>query len=164
MNGVQFREKMRGPSREIVRGQISKEMRALQSGEQSGHFRRDVRGIAEHAAALGDPDSAVLARPRINVLKQVAMNGAIVADAQAPGGSGVPRPLPHRVDFEGIEIGANAKAGAVLQNRCSRITIGIGRAFVHALYHIFEIATHRHDPRHCEQREAIQTKAAAARV
>ena len=54
----------------------------FQTREQRPHLLADVLGIAEDASAFAEPNSPGPSGPGVQVLKEMAVNGAIVGDRQ----------------------------------------------------------------------------------
>ena len=125
MNGVQFRQDVRGATGELERHQSFQVVGFLKSIEQLRQLKRDMFGIAEHAAILRNPDGANLARPCIYVLKQVEMNRSIVRDVEIACRQLFGGALAGNFGFERFQPVLFAKIELVDENGCIRITVRI---------------------------------------
>ena len=93
MDGIQLRENMGGSEGEVSGTQPAKLLVCREVGKQPLHLSLDVLGITKCTSLLGDPDAPNLSRPDIDVLKQVSVNGAVVAGTQTTSWKGLAESL-----------------------------------------------------------------------
>ncbi|TDX62729.1 hypothetical protein EDE12_10965 [Methylosinus sp. sav-2] len=95
--------------------------------------------VAEHARALGDSHGKETAGPAIDVSENMAMDGAIMSNAEAPRRQRFGKPLRRRIRFECVEIGLRAKSKTIFQNPRSAIAIGIDDGAIHCALSFFRV-------------------------
>jgi hypothetical protein len=83
MNGIEFRKEVSGVLCKCRDIQASKISLGRQIPEQAPHLTIYVLRIRKHASPFRDPNSANPACPRIYVLKQMAMYGAVMGVTQS---------------------------------------------------------------------------------
>ena len=89
------------------------------------HLARDVVWVTEGAVALVNSHGAVVASPAIDVLKQVAVESAIMGGVQSP-----LRKRFRKAELDGngfvlIQSSLIAKSGAIAQHRRADIAVGV---------------------------------------
>lgn len=89
VNGVQLGEEAGGGVDEFFRSCTGDKGSFCKRIEQQVHLPLNVLGKAEHRAALGNPDRAILARPGIDILEQVAVDGTVVGWVEFAGWQGL---------------------------------------------------------------------------
>jgi len=102
-----------------------------QASEQGIHLARDVLRVAERALALEYAHSAEASRPGIDVLEEVAMDGAVVGDAQAALRQRLFGTLRRHGKFVAFERFGPAQARSVFQDRGVRIAVDFVSGIVH---------------------------------
>ncbi len=83
MDGIELGEKMRGSLSENHRIESTKTLLSRELTKQPSHFAIDVLRIAERASLLGDAHGSNFSCPGVDVLKQVSVNGAVMAGSQS---------------------------------------------------------------------------------
>src|SRR5438876_11353756 len=87
-------------------------------------------GVTECALAFADPDRAIASRPTIDVLEQMAMKSAVVANAETSRGERLIRPLRRHHSFKLLQRSCVANPRNVLEDCRTAITIGLGDSSV----------------------------------
>lgn len=86
MNGIELGEELCRPCGEPVAGQTAQGVARPETGEHARQLPIDVLGIAENAAVLRQAHCARPSGPRVDILEEVAVHRAVVADREAPSG------------------------------------------------------------------------------
>ena len=92
-----------GRTREGVAAQASQEVRLLKPPVNVGHAGFDVLAKLELVAALGDLDGAQLARPRVDILEKMPVNGAKVGQVETARGCAFGDPLGDKLSLNVVE-------------------------------------------------------------
>ena len=100
--------------------------------KQTTHLAVNVLGVAKRAVALAKTYRAEPARPRVNILEQMTMDGAIVPIVEVPGGKRLIRPLRRDEGLKFGEFRRIAEIEAVLEDVGARVAVGILDGLVHA--------------------------------
>jgi hypothetical protein len=94
-------------------------------GKQTVELSIDVFGIAEHVATLGDTDGARLAGPVVDVLEEMAVEGAVVGLVELAGGQTCFRPPAKTDSLKLLKLLGVPDSGPVLQDRRSRVAVRV---------------------------------------
>ena len=113
MQGIQFREKMGSTSGKCLGGQAFQMLPTMRLREQVSHSGGNMFRVAEQAFALGNADAAKATSPRVDVLKEVAMDRPIMRDAQTTGGKRFTRALFDDLLLESLQPAGIPDAEAV---------------------------------------------------
>src|SRR5690348_10657969 len=104
----------------------------LKVGKQAAHFPPDVFRIAEGAPVFEYAHRSEPPRPRIDILKQVMMQGAIMRHAQPSSGQRFVGTLRRHRRLEFLQGRLVANASEILENRCTWIAVRVCYGVVHA--------------------------------
>jgi len=101
--------------------------------EGGTHFPIDMLGIAKRAPIFADADSAEAPRPGIDVLKQVMVDGAIMADGKATARQRLIGALRCHDHLEFIEGSLIADAGDILKDGRTVVAVRVCHGVVHGV-------------------------------
>jgi hypothetical protein len=132
VNSVQFGKEMGCVKYEFGQADIFEISLLPQATEQPVHFSSNVLGIAERIGFFTHRDGSELTRPRINVLKQVPMDGAVVCNTKTAVGQRFVRSLSSRDGLELLQGNSIPEARQIFQNGSSRIAIGMLERAIHS--------------------------------
>jgi hypothetical protein len=131
VNGVQRCKECRGPVRKLVRRQMPEKVAPFQVREQLFHLPGDMLRVAKGAVALAYAYRPVRSRPRIHVLEQVIVNGAIMGNALAAREQRFVGALRGHRRLELIERGLIAKVRNIFENSRTVVAVRINDRVVH---------------------------------
>jgi len=114
-----------GRPREDRAAQASQEIRLLKAPVNVGHAGFDELAKLELVAALGDLDGAQLARPGVQVLKKMPVNGAKVSEVKVPRGRAFSDPLGDKPPLHLVQLIGIGEPEPVSQNGRTRIEVGV---------------------------------------
>jgi len=114
-----------GRPREGRAAQASQEVRLLQPPVNVGHAGFDELAKLELVAALGDLDGAQLARPGVQVLKKMPVDGAEMGQVKTAPGRAFGDPLGDNPPLYLVQLIGIGEPEPVSQDRRARIEIGV---------------------------------------
>ncbi len=116
MDGVELRQKLRCLGSEFIGRKFSEKIVPTQITEHPRHLAPNVLRITERASSFDNPNRAVLARLAIYVLEKVAVDRAIVPDAEPAARKRFVRPLQCTCGFKFLERHRITNSGDVFKN------------------------------------------------
>ncbi len=111
--------------REVLTAQAAEKIGRLKPPMNIGHAGFNEPAELELVAVLGDLDAADLARPFVDILEQMMVDGTQVRQVEMAGRRTFPQPLNHQPSFKNLKLGGIPDAGSVSQDITVWVKVGI---------------------------------------